>query len=146
MGEVIIGQDADITIFQNGASRDTILAFQKTLETLPQIYPPLKHYFAPGLYVREIFLEAGAVVVGKIHKHAHFNDISRGRVLVTTEFGSDEFVAPCRFVSRVGTKRCVMALEDTVWTTFHPTHETDIDKILDDITAKNYDDFDSVMI
>ena len=39
---------------------------------------PVQHHFAPGAYGREMTLPAGLVVVGKIHKHAHINVISKG--------------------------------------------------------------------
>lgn len=101
---------------------------------------PLTHYHAPGLYVREMFIPAGTAIVGKIHKHAHFNDISKGRVRVSTEFGFDILEAPCRFVSQPGTKRAVYAETDAIWTTFHPTEETDLEKIEEQVIAKSYDD------
>jgi hypothetical protein len=36
-----------------------------------------RHHFAPGQYAREIELPNGKVVVGKIHKHAHVNVVSK---------------------------------------------------------------------
>jgi len=101
---------------------------------------PVTHYFAPGLYVREMFIPAGTAIVGKIHKHAHFNDISKGRIRVSTEFGFDILEAPCRFVSIEGTKRAVYAETDVIWTTYHPTPETDLEKIEDQVIAKSYDE------
>jgi hypothetical protein len=98
----------------------------------------VKHYFAPGLYVREMLIPAGTRIVGKIHKHAHFNDISRGTVHVFTEFGKETYHAPVRFTSIAGTKRAVYAETETVWTTYHPTEETDLEKIEDEVIAKDY--------
>ena len=99
---------------------------------------PLTHHFAPGLYAREIFLPAGTVVVGKIHRHAHINTISKGRVFVATEFGFVELVAPVTFVSQPGTKRALVAQEDTIWTTYHPTEETELSKIEEHVIAPSY--------
>lgn len=135
----------DLAIFAEGASRDLLLAFQKKVGEIPnQINPPLKHYFAPGLYAREIHMSAGDCVVGKIHKHAHVNNISKGRVLVTTEFGKSELVAPCQFVSEPGTKRAVLVLEDCIWTTYHPTDKTDLDDIEEEVIAKSFEDYDAL--
>lgn len=122
--------------------RADILVLQDYLSQLPQIDQPLKHYFAPGLYAREITLQKDSITVGKLHKHAHVNTISKGRVIVSTEFGCEELVAPCSFVSQPGTKRAVFAAEETVWTTYHPTHETDLVKIEEEVIAKNYDEYD----
>jgi hypothetical protein len=45
--------------------------------------------------------------------------------------------APYTFVSEVGTKRVVHALEETIWTTVHVTDETDLEKIEDYVIAKD---------
>jgi len=100
---------------------------------------PVTHHFAPGLYAREIFIPAGTLIIGKIHRHAHVNTISKGRVVVATEFGKHELSAPCTFVSRPGTKRAVVAQEDTIWTTYHPTEETDLEKIEAQVIAPSFE-------
>lgn len=110
----------------------------------------LKHYFSPidakygcCTYAREILLQKGNLVIGKIHRHQHLNIISKGRVTVFTEFGKKELEGPCTFVSEVGLKRAVFAHEDTMWTTIHLTAhagEENLDKIEDEIIAPNYSD------
>ena len=99
---------------------------------------PLKHVFAPGAYAREIFIPAGSIVVGKIHKHAHLNMLMNGRVTVITEKGREELTGPLTMVSQAGTKRALYAHEDTVWVTVHLTEETDLAKIEDEIIAKDF--------
>lgn len=100
---------------------------------------PVKHHFAPGAYGREMFLPAGMVVVGKIHKHAHVNVISQGRVQVFTEHaGVQELQAPCTFVSTPGTKRVVHVIEDTVWTTVHVTDKTDLAEIEREVISEDF--------
>lgn len=110
---------------------------QRHIEQLdaPQVSTPLNHHFAPNMYGREILLPEGSLVVGKTHRHAHLNVISKGRVTVVTESGLQTFAAPCTFVSDVGTKRAVYAHEDTVWTTIHanPTNTTNLDEIESDV-------------
>lgn len=132
-------------------TRDAILRLQETMldalrEQGASVTPgntddmcPITHHFAPGLYAREIFIPAGVLIVGKIHRHAHVNTISRGRVVVATEFGLNELVAPVTFVSQPGTKRAVLAHEDTIWTTYHPTDETDLAKIEEYVIAPSYE-------
>lgn len=100
---------------------------------------PVKHHFATGSYGREMTLPAGLVVVGKIHKHAHINVISKGRVQVFTEQeGVLELAAPCTFVSSPGTKRVVYVLEETVWTTVHVTDKTDLAEIEREVIATDF--------
>ena len=102
---------------------------------------PVKHHYANGLYAREIFIPAGSVVVGKIHKFEHLNLISRGKVYVVTEFGNEIYGAtetPVTFKSPAGTKRALVAETDVIWTTFHITDKTDVDEILKEIIAEDY--------
>jgi hypothetical protein len=129
--------------------RETLEALQKeilsVLERLgiEQIDLPLKHTFATGVYMREIFLPKGTIVVGKIHRHDHVNFISYGDVTVLTKDGRQRLVGPITMVSTAGTKRAVFVHEDTVWTTIHanPTNETDLEKLEEFIIAKNYAEF-----
>lgn len=101
---------------------------------------PLKHLFAPGAYGRQITVPKDHWVIGKIHKHAHLNFLMKGRVAVLTEDGLMVMEAPFSFVSRVGAKRLVLALEDTVWATVHLTDKTDLAEIEDEVIAKTFDD------
>jgi hypothetical protein len=121
--------------------RAKVLEMELVMREKPQVECHVDHVFAPGLYARQIHMPAGALVVGKIHKHAHINTISKGKCLVATEFGFEELVAPHTFVSKPGTKRAVLVIEDTVWTTYHPTEETDMEKVENHVIAKTYDEF-----
>lgn len=99
---------------------------------------PLRHIFAPNAYAREMTLPAGHWIIGKIHKHAHLNFVTKGRVAVVTEDGIMFINAPYTFVSSVGTKRLVMILEETIWTTVHITEKTDLEEIEEEVIAKDY--------
>jgi len=105
---------------------------------------PVRHTFAPGCYAREMTIPEGQVIIGKIHRHAHVNVISAGRVRVLSEFGIEELQAPCTFTSQPGIKRVVLALENTVWTTIHVTDETDLEKIEKYVIADDYSDIEIV--
>lgn len=102
---------------------------------------PLREHFAPGLYSREIFMAAGKCVIGKIHKHAHMNVISKGRCVVYTEDGEKLLEAGDTFVSLPGTKRTVLCLEDVLWTTVHanPTDSTDSAWIESQLIAPSFE-------
>lgn len=131
-----------------GPRRETILRFESALRDLPQTDCPLKHTFAPGMYAREIFLPAETFIVGKIHKHAHLNIVTRGRCTVVTEFGRKEIDAsagPVTFTSDAGAKRALYVHEDTVWTTIHAVQSTDLAEIERDIIAPDYPELDAFM-
>jgi len=126
-------------------ARQKIMAIQKACQALPDgermdESPPVKHWLAPGIYAREIHLPANTVVVGKIHRHRHFNIISQGSITCYTEFGLETHTAPSSFISEPGTKRVVHTHEDAIWTTIHhnPTDETDIETLEKMFTALEY--------
>jgi len=100
-----------------------------------------RHFFIPGGYGREMTAPAGLLLIGKIHKYPCINIISKGRIAVATEDGTQEIVAPFTFVSPAGVKRAGVTIEDTVWTTFHVTDETDIDKVEDAIAVETYEEY-----
>lgn len=138
------------------APRDKILALEAQLAQLPSIEPFVEvlHHFAPGQYAREFRLaarpwgdERQAVCVGKIHRHAHVNVVSKGRCTVYTEEGLVEIQAPCTFVSSPGAKRVVLIHEDLVWTTFHanPTDTRDMAELEEALIAPTYKALEAVV-
>lgn len=98
------------------------------------------HIFAPGVYGRKMLIPRGMCVVGKIHKHAHINVITRGLIKVVTEFGEDIYSGPKIWVSEPGTKRAVYAIEETEWMTIHanPSDTTDIREIEGEVIASSF--------
>ena len=106
----------------------------------------LNEIFCNGMYSREITLSSGTVAVGEIHKQDHINILSKGTVLVFTEDGIQEIVAPHRWVGTAGTKRATFVKEDAVWTTFHATEHTTSEKVREDFVAKSFDDIKKVTV
>lgn len=127
-------------IFDEITPREKIIRLQREIDLMPPYDPVVTHEFEPHVYRRKIFLDKDSLVVGKIHRHAHWNMISSGHVTVYTEFGETEMRGPFGFESKPGTKRVVLAHEDTIWTTYHVTNETDLARIEEYVIAKSYDD------
>jgi hypothetical protein len=97
------------------------------LKTVDQVDCPVTHHFAPGVYLREIFMPAGTIVIGKIHKTEHFNIIERGRCHIRHDNGEVQVLqAPLTFVSKAGVQKVLYIEEDTVWKTIHVTNKTDL--------------------
>lgn len=135
--------DEQLAQLPEGGVRARLYALQKALSELPDVEMPLQHTFAPGVYVRTIFIPAGTVLVGKIHRHRHANILSQGHVTVLTEAGgTEELRGPLTLVSEPGTKRAVYAHTDTVWTTIHPTDKTDLEEIEEETIAPNYAEYE----
>lgn len=68
-----------------------------------QVDCPVTHKFGPGIYIREVFLPAGAFVIGHHHNSEHMNVMLTGRIKF---FGENnkwvELEAPQTFVAPAG--------------------------------------------
>jgi hypothetical protein len=106
---------------------------------------PVNNYHCEGNYAREIFIAKDTCVIGKIHRHEHINVISKGSCFVVTEDGKERLEAPLTFISKPGIKRAVYAIEDTVWTTIHPTQSTNLEEIEAEVIAPTYDDLQNIL-
>lgn len=94
----------------------------------------LVHHFAPGVYAREFRVPAGTIGIGKVHKTEHLNVILAGSAVIWSEDGgAREVVAPCVFVSKPGARKIVYNADYLVWLTIHPTHETDLGKLEEEL-------------
>ena len=108
---------------------------ERILENGHHIELEVKHHFAPGIYARELFIPAGTLLTGKVHKTEHLNILVKGRIEISNMGESREMIAPQTFVSPPGTKRAGYAHEDTIWITIHATEETDLEKLEHDLVT-----------
>ncbi len=100
-------------------TREQIVQLQEAMLPIQCPQPEPTHFFAPGMYLRELTVPAGMLLVGKIHKHTHFLVVTKGKAEVISEFGRS-IVEPGHIsVSQAGVKRVVLALEDTQFITIH---------------------------
>lgn len=99
--------------------RNRVEALQAELCKLPQYEPETKHTFHAGMYCREVWRQAGVLVVGKVHKKEHFYLIVSGTVAITTDDGVQSITGPQLLCSTPGTKRAVYAETDALCMTFH---------------------------
>jgi quercetin dioxygenase-like cupin family protein len=113
------------------AIRERIGALEAMMKGSPlAVHIEPTHRFAEGLYSREVTLPAGCIAVGHIHAQEHICIISKGVCEVVTEGGGARVVsAPATMIVPRGTKNCVRAIEDTVWTTVHATTLRDVAEI-----------------
>ena len=113
-------------------------ALELAIAAQPQPDVPITHRFVPGLYIREMRLTAGMILTSMQHLTEHAFVLSDGMVMVTSETeGSVTYEAPFTGVTMAGTRRAMYAVTDVVWSTFHVTEETDVEKILEKIVAPN---------
>lgn len=115
---------------QNKAYIDVVRGVQQQItDNAELIDVPVIHHFAPGVYMRQMDAVAGTLVVSKMHRTEHMNILLKGSLTVATENGIELMTAPCVLKSMPGTKRIGYFHEDSSWITVHPTDETDLEII-----------------
>ena len=99
------------------------------LKELPQVDCSEKHYFGPNLYIKEVTMPAGAIIVGKPHKVEHMCVMLQGKMVLVAEDGSKkEVCAPMTFIGTPG-RKVAYILETTVFQNIYATEETDVEKL-----------------
>ena len=111
------------------ALRDKVSLLEDEMRKHEQIEIPLRHYFSPGVYAREITIPAGTLLTGRVHLFSQLNILSGGEISVLTQDGMKRVCAPFTVVSPPGTKRIAYAHTECTWTTILATEEKDPDKI-----------------
>ena len=101
-------------------------ALERAIVQLPPADTSETHHFADGIYGREMFIPAGTVLTGKIHRFSTLNVLIEGEITVTTPEGMRRLKAPAIFVSPPGGKKAGFAHTDVRWLNVHPTEETDL--------------------
>lgn len=105
---------------------------------------PLKHSFADGIYVREMKMKEGSLVVGAIHNHLHVWFLLVGKITVLTERDQEEYVSPCYVVVKPGVKRVIYANKESIFVNIHknPSNTQDLDELEAEIVSKNYEEYE----
>jgi hypothetical protein len=105
---------------------------------------PLKHTFSDGIYIREISIKEGMFLIGKIHKLENSFFLMKGKLQVFTEQGIKEIEAPYYGSAEAGTKRVVLALEDSVFVNVHPNPNNirEVEKLEDVFVVSSYKEFE----
>jgi quercetin dioxygenase-like cupin family protein len=122
------------------AVREDVTALAEYLKDFPQEDIPVQHEFLEGVYMRTVYMKAGDIIIGKIHKQEHVAIISQGRATVLTENGVLEIKAPYLFKSPPGVRRALLIHEDMIWTTVHRSDHTDIESLEEQLIAKDFND------
>jgi hypothetical protein len=127
---------------QNIKTLDIINELESHMDALPETMHgdcfPLEHSFAKGLYVRQISVPKGYLIISKIHKYSHAAFLLKGEISIIGTDGIRRIKAPMPIITPAGTKRAIYHHEDTVFSTVHATNETDLLKIEDEIIVKDF--------
>ncbi len=101
---------------------------------------PLTHSFSDGVYIREMSMLEGGIVIGKIHNRSHTWFLMKGKLKIANEDGVATYSAPTYVNARSGAKRVIIALEDSVFVNVHPNPDniTNIDELERILTCETY--------
>ena len=112
-----------------GLATDKIDALLREISARPQVECPVQHFFGPSIYIREVVMPAGTVVVGKYHKEDHLCNMIEGRMVVVGEDGEQrEVAAPSVFMAKKGRKTAYI-IETVRFQNIYSTDETDVEKL-----------------
>lgn len=98
---------------------------------------PTEHTFTPGLYMRTVTLIGPMIIATRVHLTEHPFVISAGECYVYDALTNEvqALVAPYHGITKPGTFRLLYVPNEVIWSTFHPTNETDPERIYDTFTT-----------
>lgn len=101
---------------------------------------PLTHSFSDGVYIREMSMLEGGIVIGKIHNRSHTWFLMKGKLKIANEDGVVTYSAPTYVNASSGAKRVIIALEDSVFVNVHPNPDNiiNIDELERILTCETY--------
>ena len=128
--------------------RANIMKVQENIENHPngltgeelEKVNPLKHSFADGCYIREIYNPANELIITKIHKKEHPFFLMKGEMSILTETGIQHIKAPYQGITKPGTKRAIYTHEECTFITVHATNNTAIKDVEDEVVCTKYED------
>ena len=126
-----------------GKEEDGFYGDGKNIATIPDI--PIKHSFADQLYVRQMDLKKNHVIIGAVHNHLHIWFLLTGKVMINNNGEKIEHIAPCYTVSKPGSQRVILALEDSIFVNVHknPTNTKDISKLEKEIVSMTIEEYNN---
>jgi|TARA_B110000881_G_scaffold214034_1_gene225851 hypothetical protein len=135
--------DALKDLMFSGKEKDGFYGDGKEIVAIPDI--PIKHSFADQLYVRQMDLKKNHVIIGAVHNHLHIWFLLTGKVMINNNGEKIEHIAPCYTVSKPGSQRVILALEDSIFVNVHknPTNTKDISKLEKEIVSMTIEEYNN---
>ena len=118
----------ELAIFKGQLS---LMEIENKLAKLEQVDIPTIHTFSGGVYIREIAVPKGTIIIGKRHRHESCNILMKGSMILYMgeDVPTQRIEGPLLFTSPPNTKKMAYCEDDVVFLNLHPTMETDLDKI-----------------
>lgn len=106
-----------------------VVQIQEEMQQITQYVPEVEHLFSDGCYARKVIMPKGFAGVGALHKTSHHFVVSKGKLMLRN--GDEKIIVEAGYHGKTnpGDKRLVIALEDSIMTTYHVTNLTDVIEI-----------------
>ncbi len=101
---------------------------------------PVKHSFAEGCYIREIYNPANEIIITAIHAQSHPFFLLKGEMSILTHDGIEHIEAPHYGITKPGVKRVIYTHTPCNFVTVHATELTNPDEIVEAVTAETFED------
>ena len=101
---------------------------------------PVKHTFADGCYIRQIYNPANEIIITKVHKKEHPFFLMKGKMSILTEEGVEHIKAPYQGITKPGTKRVIYTHEECVFITVHATDKVTVEDVEEEVVCATYRD------
>lgn len=102
----------------------------------PQTECPVAHHFGPGVYIREVTIPSGTLVIGHAHKHSCLNVLVKGKMALLEGGVVRTVEAPMIFTTPPGRKMAYV-IDEVVFQNIHATDETDVHKLEEQLVDKS---------
>ena len=133
-------------------SQTSLTGVQKNIQDIedailqqPQAHCKTDHYFADGIYLRQIIIPEGTLLTGAVHLTESLDIMVYGDLIVTTEDGRKRITKPGSiFVSKIGRKKVIYALKEAIWLTLQAVEDVKtktIDEIEKELCVDSYTEY-----
>jgi len=142
---VFLPVDGGLLAIREQALRDRIDELQGRMLEHEQPELPTRHWFASGVYSRELFVPKDTLLLGRVHLTDHIFILLSGDLTFVTVDGPQRLVAPAIFCAPAGSKKTVYANEDSIMVTNHVALHPDPEFIATAITVDTYAQYDALI-
>lgn len=132
-------------VFRDKKLKRRIDDFQNWLLQHPQEVPEVEHFFADGMYGRQIYMKKGTLATGAVHLTDGLGVVLQGDVTMLTVDGPQRVKAPATFVTKAGGKNLGYVNEDTIWLTVHQSVGEDPELNIAVTTTSTYAEYDKLL-
>ena len=123
-----------------------ILRISKVLKKLPQATFAREFFYLPGVAVGVMFLPAGSLLTGKIHKHAHIAILAEGTLRLADDDNAFVITAPYVAYGRAGIKRLGYAETDCTFINVLSTNIVGADELDKEMVVDTHDEFEQFLL